>query len=162
MHFKSFKRPQVVEDLEKHVNNLDEASKAKLLEVSDYYNHKHIEDLIEPLAHFFVPIFFVYTGMMVKLETLFDTRILLVALGITVAAFVGKYVAGFAAGRVNKHLVGFGMVPRGEVGLIFATIGLGLGVINDEVFSIIVIMVIFTTLLTPPILSYLLKKHKET
>ena len=50
------------------------------------------------------------------------------------------------------------MIPRGEVGLIFATIGKGLGVVSDEAFSVIVIIVILTTLLTPPILSYLLKK----
>jgi Kef-type K+ transport system membrane component KefB len=53
------------------------------------------------------------------------------------------------------------MVPRGEVGLIFATIGKSLGVVNDEVFSIIIIMVILTTLLTPPILSHLLKKQPQ-
>ena len=89
-----------------------------------------------------------------------DTKILLVALGITAVAFVGKYVAGLAAGKVNKNLVGFGMVPRGEVGLIFATIGRSLGVVTPELFSVIVIMVILTTLLTPPILSSLIKRQE--
>lgn len=98
------------------------------------------------------------TGMCVKLETMFNIPILTVALGITVVAFVGKIVAGLAAGNVNKSIVGWGMVPRGEVGLIFATIEKGLGVVSDEVFSIIIIMVILTTLLTPPILTRLLKK----
>jgi len=53
------------------------------------------------------------------------------------------------------------MIPRGEVGLIFAVIGKSLGVVNDEVFSIVVIMVILTTLATPPILTYLLKKQDK-
>jgi len=98
------------------------------------------------------------TGMSVNLATLFDPSILLVALGITAVAFVGKIVAGLAAGKVRKSLVGWGMVPRGEVGLIFATIGRGLGVVNDELFSVIVIVVILTTLFTPPILAYQLKR----
>ncbi|PIR96309.1 MAG: cation:proton antiporter [Candidatus Doudnabacteria bacterium CG10_big_fil_rev_8_21_14_0_10_42_18] len=160
VHFKRFKKPKVAEELERKCAHLSEADRKSIMEFSEEHSHRHVEDLIEPLAHFLVPIFFVVTGMAVNLETLFDTKILLVALGITLAAFVGKYVAGFVAGKVNKHIVGFGMVPRGEVGLIFATIGKGLGVVSDEVFSIIVIMVIFTTLLTPPILSHLLKKHK--
>ena len=52
------------------------------------------------------------------------------------------------------------MVPRGEVGLIFAAVGKGLGVVSDEEFSIIVIMVILTTLMTPPILSFLIKRSE--
>ena len=92
------------------------------------------------------------------MATLFDPSIILVALAITVVAFVGKIVAGLGAGKVNKSLVGWGMVPRGEVGLIFATIGRGLGVVTDELFSVIVIVVILTTLLTPPILTYQLKR----
>jgi Kef-type K+ transport system membrane component KefB len=54
------------------------------------------------------------------------------------------------------------MIPRGEVGLIFATMGKNLNVISDEIFSIIVIMVILTTLLTPPILTFLLKRKDKT
>ncbi len=125
------------------------------------HSHRHIEDLIEPLGLFFVPIFFIVTGMAVNLETLFNVPILLVALGITIAAFIGKLVSGVAAGNVNKWLVGWGMAPRGEVGLIFATIGKGLGVVSDEVFSVIIIMVIFTTLFTPPIISHILQKQEK-
>jgi len=85
---------------------------------------------------------------------------LLVALAITVVAFVGKYVTGFVVGKnLNKNIIGFGMVPRGEVGLIFATMGMSLGVLSDELFSVIVAMVILTTIFTPPILAYFLKKE---
>ena len=115
--------------------------------------------VIEPLGLFLVPIFFVMTGMGVQLNTLANLPILLVALGITVAAFVGKIISGLAAGKVNKMAVGFGMIPRGEVGLIFAMTGKGLNVISDQIFSAIVIMVILTTLLTPPILTYVLKRQ---
>jgi Kef-type K+ transport system membrane component KefB len=159
VHFRFFQRPKLSEELAQQAESVGvPAHKAELLRVAEEHSEKHVEELIEPLAHLLVPIFFVVTGMSVRLETLFDPKILGVALAITVIAFIGKYAAGLAAGKVNKHIVGFGMVPRGEVGLIFATIGQSLGVISDEVFSIIVIMVILTTLLTPPILSHLLKK----
>ncbi|HEX9722482.1 MAG TPA: cation:proton antiporter [Candidatus Paceibacterota bacterium] len=81
------------------------------------------------------------------------------SVGITAAAFLGKIVAGLAAVKGDRLLVGFGMIPRGEVGLIFATIGASLGVISPNVFSVIVIMVILTTLLTPPVLTFLLKRQ---
>lgn len=158
VHFKYFKNPQMMDDVEKIAERAESKTRESIQGVVEHYSHKHIEDVIEPLAYFLVPIFFVYTGMQVKLETMFNLPILLVALGITVAAFIGKIVTGVAAGKVNKYLVGWGMVPRGEVGLIFAAIGKGLGVVSDEVFSVIVIMVILTTLLTPPILTWLMKR----
>ena len=72
-------------------------------------------------------------------------------------AFVGKLIAGFMAkGDINeKMFVGLSMVPRGEVGLIFATIGRGLGVLNDQIFSVITIVIILTTLIPP----FLIKKY---
>ncbi|MFH1276741.1 MAG: cation:proton antiporter [Candidatus Woesearchaeota archaeon] len=159
VHFRRFNKPRVCHDLEKHFNS-ESASEhqEKVAHMIKEHDHKHVEDIIEPIGHFLVPIFFVMTGFMVKLETLFDVKIILIALAITVVAIIGKVLAGTAAGKVNKWLVGFGMVPRGEVGLIFATIGKGIGVVNDAVFSVIVIMVILTTLVTPPILNIYLKK----
>lgn len=164
VHFKYFKNPQVIDDVKECVTkcSIDKGSKIKgeIDKVIKHYTHKHIEDIIEPVGFLLIPIFFVMTGMSVKLETLFNLPVLLVALVITLIAFVGKIAAGFVAGKVNKTLVGFGMVPRGEVGLIFASIGKAIGVVSDEIFSVIVIMVIFTTLFTPPILTFLLKKYK--
>ncbi|MBA3904362.1 MAG: cation:proton antiporter, partial [Rhodocyclaceae bacterium] len=61
----------------------------------------------------------------------------------------------------NAWIVGWGMVPRGEVGLIFAVAGRQLGVLGEAMFSIIVIMVILTTLLTPPVLTALLRRSKD-
>ena len=123
-----------------------------------FKNERNIEDLIEPLGYFLVPIFFVVTGMGVKLETLMNGPVLLVALGITVVAFAGKIVAGAVAGNVRKWLVGWGMVPRGEVGLIFATIGRSLGVVTDDLFSVIVIMIIVSTVLPPIVLAWMLRR----
>jgi Kef-type K+ transport system membrane component KefB len=131
------------------------------LSIIHHHSRQNVEDLIHPTALLLVPLFFVITGMNVKLETMFNLNVLFKALIITAIAIIGKVVSGLVAGRVNKLLVGFGMVPRGEVGLIFATIGKELNIISDELFSIIVTMVILTTLLTPPILSFILKKQEE-
>lgn len=159
VHFKSFAEPEIAHDIRTVASGADPETRASLEAIIERRADKHVEDLLEPVAHFTVPIFFIVTGMSVKLETLFDPQIILVALGITVIAFLGKVIAGFVAGPgMNRWLVGFGMVPRGEVGLIFATIGLSLGVVPDAVFSVIVIMVILTTLLSPPILGHILKR----
>jgi Kef-type K+ transport system membrane component KefB len=123
--------------------------------------HQH-ESMIEPIGYFFVPVFFVLTGMQVDLRTLADPALVAIALGITAVAVAGKLAAGFAAGRgANAWIVGWGMVPRGEVGLIFAVAGRQLGVLGEAMFSIIVIMVILTTLLTPPVLTALLRRSKD-
>lgn len=162
VHFKYFKKPKAALDLEEEGKLLGEVERSRFQKTADRYTEKHIEELLEPIGHFIVPVFFVFTGISVNLLTLFDPKILLVALVITAVAFFGKYVSGLVAGKgINKNIVGFGMVPRGEVGLIFATIGMGLGVLTDELFSMIVIMVIFTTLLVPPILAYFLRKEKS-
>lgn len=157
--FKRFRRPDFCEELDDIKKDATPAVKEKVEKISHHYEHRHVEDLLEPVGQVFVPIFFVYTGMSVDLTTFSDPAIIVTALGLTVAAIIGKVVSGFAAGKgVNHWLIGFGMAPRGEVGLIFATIGLSLGVIADGVYSVVIIMVILTTLLTPPILTHILKK----
>ncbi len=158
VHFRYFKAPKMVNDVKKLAEKHNGEFKEELEEALEHHGHRHIEDLIEPLAYFLVPIFFIVTGMKVALESLFNTQILGVALAITVVAIIGKYISGYAAGNVNKKIVGVGMIPRGEVGLIFAAIGQSLGVLSDDLFSVIIVMVILTTLMAPPILAKLLKK----
>lgn len=160
VHFKFFRDPEVVADVRAAVaDSNDPTLKQKVDAALAPHAHRHVEDLMEPLAHFLVPIFFIVTGMSVNLAALLNPQILLTALAVTLIALFGKIIAGVAAAKGTRWLVGWGMVPRGEVGLIFASIGLGLGVLSEAVFSVIVIMVIVTTLVTPPILAHLLKKH---
>ncbi|MBK7136620.1 MAG: cation:proton antiporter [Rhodocyclales bacterium] len=136
-----------------------EAGRALRALMEKHAHHQH-ESMIEPIGYFFVPVFFVFTGMQVDLRTLADPALVAIALGITAAAVAGKLAAGFAAGRDSSPwVVGWGMVPRGEVGLIFAVAGRQLGVLSESMFSIIVIMVILTTLATPPVLTFLLKQQ---
>jgi Kef-type K+ transport system membrane component KefB len=118
-----------------------------------------IRDLIMPLEVILVPIFFVIMGVQVKLETFFDWHVVLMAGGLIIAAIAGKLVSGMGVlHKANRFAIGVGMVPRGEVGLVFASLGKSLGVIGDELFSALILMVIVTTLLTPPILTLALSK----
>lgn len=160
VYLKDFETPAVVRDVDAVLpENSPVALRQQLRKVLEKHTHHQHEHMVEPIGYFFVPVFFVLTGMQVDLKTLADPQIVLVALGITAVAVAGKLVAGFAAGRGNSPwIVGWGMVPRGEVGLIFAAVGKQLGVVSESMFSVIVIMVILTTLLTPPILTALLKK----
>jgi Kef-type K+ transport system membrane component KefB len=117
-----------------------------------------IKDLIMPLEVILVPIFFILMGIQVKLEAFMDCQVLFMAGGLLVAAIAGKLISGFGASRgTNRLAVGLGMMPRGEVGLVFAAIGKSLGVITDELFSAIVLMVIITTLIAPPLLKLALR-----
>jgi Kef-type K+ transport system membrane component KefB len=158
VQFEEFDDTAVHSDIQKAVVHADMELKQRVENILEKHRHHHIENLIDPLGHFLIPLFFVLTGMQVNLHSFTNIPILMTALAITALAFISKLVAGLAAGKVNKWIVGWGMAPRGEVGLIFAMTGKGLGVINDDIFAVIVIMITLTTLLTPPILGHLLRK----
>jgi Kef-type K+ transport system membrane component KefB len=114
-----------------------------------------IRELIMPLEVILVPIFFILVGIQVKLETFFSWPVLTLSAGLLVVAIVGKLLSGVGAfGSKGKWIVAVGMVPRGEVGLVFATIGRTLGAIDDSVFAAIALMVIVTTVIAPPWLKF--------
>lgn len=129
----------------------------------------HIEELIEPIGIFLIPIFFVHMGMNVDLVTFGHTDILLFAGVMTLAAIIGKQACALAIfdKTINRMAIGLGMIPRGEVGLIFAAIGSkmvlnGERIIDAGTYSAVVIMVMVTTLVTPPLLKVsLLKGDKK-
>jgi len=121
--------------------------------------HRHaIERGVVRLGHFFVPIFFVSVGASVDVRTFAQGSVLLIGVLLVAVAVLGKFAAGFApfwfTGR--KVVVGVGMIPRGEVGLIFAQTGLTAGVLDPGLFSALTFMVIVTTLMAPPLLKRLL------
>lgn len=119
-----------------------------------------IEHEVRPVASIFTPIFFVSVGASVNLGLLNPARegatgILAVAATLTVLAVIGKIAAGWAAPwvRFRRLVVGVGMVPRGEVGLIFADIGRRSGVLDEAVFGAVLLMVMATTFVAPPALK---------
>jgi Kef-type K+ transport system membrane component KefB len=123
-----------------------------------------IEQLIKPVSTFLVPIFFVMMGIQVRLETFINLPILGLAAGLTIAAIIGKQICGLGVldRGLDRLSIGIGMIPRGEVGLIFASIGKALKVVDDATYSAIVIMVIITTLITPPIMKWALVRNNKT
>ena len=97
-------------------------------------------------------------GMQVKFETFASVTTLLITGGLTLAAVLGKLVSGVVCVRRCRWLaIGTAMVPRGEVGLIFASIGRSLGVVSDATFSGVVAMVMITTFIAPPLLKLTLQ-----
>lgn len=124
-----------------------------------------LEHLIHPIASFLVPIFFVLMGMRTDISQFGDTQVLALAGALTAVAILGKQVCalGIVGKGVDRLTVGIGMIPRGEVGLIFANIGLTLQVKGEHIieaptFSAVVIMVIVTTMVTPPALKWSLTR----
>lgn len=121
-----------------------------------------IEHGVAHLAHFFVPLFFVMVGAAVDVRVFNplvpgNRPILLIGGLLIVAAVVGKFLAAYAPFwfRGRKSIIGAGMIPRGEVGLIFAQMGLDSRVFNEAEFSAVTLMVLVTTFLTPPLLKLL-------
>jgi Kef-type K+ transport system membrane component KefB len=123
-----------------------------------------LEELVAPVATLLVPLFFVLMGMRVDLSAFGRADILGLAAVLTLAAIVGKQACSLGAyGGLDRLSIGVGMVPRGEVGLIFAGIGLtltiaGERIVDEAVFSAVVIMVIVTTMITPPALKWSLTR----
>ena len=120
-----------------------------------------LEELVRPISSFLVPIFFVVMGMRTDLRSFAQPGVLGVAAALTLAAVLGKQACGLGVltRGVNRAAVGIGMIPRGEVGLIFANIGLtltigGKPIVDRATFSAVVVMVIVTTLITPPLLKW--------
>jgi Kef-type K+ transport system membrane component KefB len=129
---------------------------------------QRLEDLVRPISSFLVPVFFVLMGMRVDLSTLMKPEILGLAAALTLAAVVGKQACALGAlgARLDGLSIGIGMIPRGEVGLIFANIGLtlvvqGEHIIDSATYSAVVIMVMFTTLITPPALKWSLNRRRS-
>jgi Kef-type K+ transport system membrane component KefB len=156
--FRRYDDPAMVRDIRRTLQAAPEALRLRLERIMEYHSSRHLEGLLLPVGHLTIPVFFVLTGFQVDLAALADPHVVLTALAVTLVAILGKMAAGLVAGPVNRWLVGVGMVPRGEVGLIFASVGQRLGVIDGAAFAVIVVMVMCTTLVTPPALSWLLRR----
>ena len=122
---------------------------------------ERVERDVASLGHIFVPVFFLYIGITTDLSAMFDARVIAIALLLSAVAIIGKIAAAVGAfgTKSDKLVIGFGMLPRGEVGLIFATIGLKVGALSEEMYGSILFVVLLTTLLAPPLLRWRLGKE---
>ena len=129
---------------------------------------KAIERGVKPVSHFFAPIFFVMVGAAVDVSVFNpfvseNIMVISIALILFAAAVVGKYASGYVVYEkgVSKSIIGVGMIPRGEVGLIFAKIGLVHGVFKTDLFSAVTAMVILTTFIVPPLLKWMFESESK-
>lgn len=137
-------------------------------ELGNRENH-NLEEALAPLSALMVPIFFVFMGIQVDLKSFADPSVWKLAGAITFMAIIGKQVCAFGVREkgLNKLAVGLGMIPRGEVGLIFANVGLeltkpdGSPVVDPGTFSAVVVMVMVTTMVTPPLLKWALSRNDK-
>ena len=142
---------------------------------ADYAWEWELEHKVEAITSFMISFFFVYVGLKVNLESMMSTEVLIIACVVIVLALITKYVGcGLGArlgdktvDRSSFNIIGVGMMPRGEVGIIIASIGHttlvgGVAILSDELYAVVVLMSVMTTIIAPPILSSLFKKkYKE-
>jgi Kef-type K+ transport system membrane component KefB len=130
--------------------------------LAECHQKEEIEQGVARLGHFFVPLFFVVVGAAVDLRSMnpldaANGKTLAVAGLLLIAAVVGKFVSGYSPFwmKLSKPLIGVGMIPRGEVGLIFAKMGYDSGIFDAGLFSSVTTVMILTTFITPPLLKML-------
>jgi len=126
----------------------------------------NLEERVEPVYQLLVPFFFVITGAKVDLGALTDPETLGLVAAVTGLAIAGKFIgcggASWGMGRRSATIIGVGMVPRGEVGIIVASVGLAEGVIEPDLYGVVVAMSILTTLVAPPFLKVLFADRTGT
>lgn len=129
---------------------------------------KELEEQIIPVADFFVPIFFVCVGAKTDLSVLNPTvpsnrEGLIIATFLILVAILGKVITGFTVfgnPDLNKLAIGVGMIPRGEVGLVFAGVGSASGALSEATEAAIIVMVIATTFVAPPLLRLVFQEDE--
>ncbi|UPG87544.1 cation:proton antiporter [Luteibacter aegosomatis] len=130
---------------------------------SETSQRHQLEEQTAPLLAFLTPFFFVVTGAKVNLAELGSAEALAMLAVVTLIAVVSKLAGGFlgalSIGKRGATIVGFGMVPRGEVGVVIASLGLAAGVFDERIYAVIVAMSLLTAMITPPVLSLLLRER---
>jgi len=118
----------------------------------------------EAVTEFLLPFFLTSIGMKLKLDALMNREVILLAIVVTILAVVTKLfgcgLGALSLGLKNAMRVGMGMVPRGEVGIVVAQIGLGLAAVSDAIYGVVLVMAVATTLIAPPFLVLLYKGEK--
>ena len=130
---------------------------------------KELEEQVIPVADILVPIFFVCVGARTDLSVLnpaipTNREGLIIAAFLIVVAILGKVVTGFTVfgeEKLNKLAIGVGMIPRGEVGLVFAGVGSASGALSEATEAAIIMMVIITTFVAPPLLRVVFQEPEE-
>ena len=134
---------------------------------SDEVFLEKVKNAISPIAQMFTPIFFVMVGLSMNLRVIdfSSTKFWTLALVFLFIAIVGKYIGAFFlrhTSALKRALIGISMIPRGEVGLIFAEVGRVNGILNNEIYAVLIFVIIVTTVAPPFLLKWLFKYEKES
>jgi Kef-type K+ transport system membrane component KefB len=162
VYFKTFSRSNFLiqlRDLSLQVR--DDKLRKQLNHVIHFQEGQTIKELLKPISHLFVPIFFIYIGMMLNINDLIHPTTLIITLAMLGISFFGRILSGFAirGGRINHLILGLGMTPIGEAGLIFAVFGKIVGIINENVLSAIVSTLVIASIITPILIKFAIKKY---
>jgi Kef-type K+ transport system membrane component KefB len=132
---------------------------------SETRKREELEHQTQPLLAFLTPFFFVITGAKIDIGVFASGAALWMLAVVTVIAVISKLAGGFlgalSLGRRGATIVGVGMVPRGEVGVVIASLGLAAGVFSNEIYAVIVAMSLLTSVITPPVLAALLRRDRK-
>lgn len=128
---------------------------------ADYATEWNLEERIEPITVLFLSFFFVHVGMQVNIEDCLEPSVLILSAIVIVLAVISKYVGCNFGARLgdksldkrSRKIIGIGMIPRGEVGIIVAAIGLSSGAMSSQLYAVVVIMAVATTIIAPPLLQ---------
>jgi Kef-type K+ transport system membrane component KefB len=132
---------------------------------SEMHQRDELEHQMRPLLALLTPFFFVVTGAKIDLSVFASAEALWMLLFATLIAIASKLVGGFlgalSLGRRGATIVGVGMIPRGEVGVVIASLGLAAGVFTNQIYAVIVAMSLLTSIVTPPFLALLFKRESR-
>ena len=130
-----------------------------------------LESKIDSISTFLLSVFFLNVGLQVDIGTLGDTSVLVLVVVVIILAVISKLVGCSLGAKMGDRsldssslkIIGFGMAPRGEVGIIVAAIGLASGAMSQDLYAVVVLMSVITTIIAPPIISKLFRQkyHEE-
>jgi Kef-type K+ transport system membrane component KefB len=125
--------------------------------LSEVVSHR-VHELTQGVTELLIPFFLVGIGLNLDLAAFRDKSLLIFSVVILMAAVLSKLIGcglgAISTGRANALRIGVGMIPRGEVGMVVAQIGLGMGVVSQAIYGVVVFMSILTTIIAPPLLKY--------
>lgn len=162
MYFKDFSRSNFFIRLRSLASKVQEDDLRKQLKsVIALQEGQTIKELLKPISHLFVPIFFINIGMMLDIKQLLNPNVLILTGAILSISFCGRILSGYAVRekKVNPLILGLGLTPIGEAGLIFASFGKTVGLIQDNVLSAIVSAVVIASTITPILIKFSIKKY---
>ncbi|MEM0448553.1 MAG: cation:proton antiporter [Methanomassiliicoccales archaeon] len=126
------------------------------------------EEKFNPINEFLVPFFFLQIGFLVNLSAISTMETIFLVVVVTILAaltkFAGAFLGSLKLGKGSANIIGVGMIPRGEVGIIVASIGLMAGVLSESLYAVVVFMSLLTTIMTPSLLGWAVKRkmrHKH-